>query len=239
MTEVDLFIPCFIDQLYPGIAFDTIKILEKLQVKTHYNPKQTCCGQPAFNSGYWTHAKQLAEKFFHDFSGERPIVAPSASCTAYIKNYSPELSDAEIFHKQYKQIGEQLFELTDFIVNQLKINNPQAEFHAKITYHDACAALREYGIKNEPRTLLKHVKGLQLIEMDDNEVCCGFGGTFAAKHSAISSAMTEQKVRNALKTGAEYIVSTEASCLMNINSYIRKHQLPIQCLHIAEILARK
>ncbi len=239
MTEVDLFIPCFIDQLYPGIAFDTIKTLEKLNVKTHYNPQQTCCGQPAFNSGYWKHAKLLAEKFFRDFSGERPIVAPSASCTAYIKNYSPELSDVDEFHNQYKQISTQLFELTDFIVNNLNIYDLQAEFHAKITYHDACAALREYGIKNEPRILLKHVKGLQLIEMNNSETCCGFGGTFAVKHAAISSAMTEQKVQNALETGAQFIVSTEASCLMNINGYIRKHKLPIQCLHIAEILARK
>ena len=235
--EVDIFIPCFIDQIYPQTAINVVKILEKLNVKVHYNTNQTCCGQIAFNSGFWDEAKALGEKLIKDFSTGRNVVGPSASCIGMVKNYYTELFYNSASHNECKDLQKRIFEFTDFLVNILKITDIGAEFNHKITYHDACAALREYGIKDEPRILLNNVKGLEIIEMKSNEVCCGFGGTFSVKHEAISTAMAEQKVQNALESGAEYIVSTESSCLMHLESYIKKHNLPLKTAHIADVLA--
>jgi len=232
--DIQLFIPCFIDQLYPQTGFNTIKILEKAGCTVHYNSNQTCCGQPAFNSGYWKETAQLAEKFLIDFNPDMPVVSPSGSCTGFIKNhYHKVLTDRpELLDRQ-----SNLFELSDFLVNVLKVENLGAKFPHKVTFHDSCSALREYGLKDEPRRLLAQVEGLELIEMEESDTCCGFGGTFAIKNSAISSAMAEKKILNALATGAEYIVSTEASCLLNINGYSKKHNLPIKGIHLADILA--
>ena len=140
-------------------------------------------------------------------------------------------------HLEYKRLQKNIFEFTDFLVNQLKVTDFGASFEHKVTYHDSCAALREYGLKDEPRTLLKNVAGIQLVEMKDNTVCCGFGGTFAVKHEAISAAMAEQKVLNAIDTEAEYIISTDSSCLMHQEGYINKNNLPIKTIHIADVLA--
>lgn len=235
--KVDLFVPCFIDQLYPDIAFNTLKLLKKLMIDVEYNPEQTCCGQATFNSGHWDETKNLATKFMNDFSSDRQIVSLSASCGGFIKNHYPELFKNTEKQEFATSLSNRVFELTDFIINKCKITNTDSEFNARITIHDSCSALREYRLKDEPRTLLKNVKGLEIIEMEESDVCCGFGGTFAAKFKAISTAMVERKVKNAIKTGAEYIVSTEASCLMNMDAYIRKNKLPIKTMHIANILA--
>ncbi|OQX81710.1 MAG: Fe-S oxidoreductase [Bacteroidetes bacterium 4484_249] len=234
---VDIFIPCFIDQIFPQTGMNMVKILKKLDVEVHYNENQTCCGQMAFNSGFWDEAKDLGQKFIKDFPNKRPVVAPSASCVGYVKNYYDKLFFNTAYHLEYKRLQKNMYELTDFLVNVLKVTNLSATFNHKVTYHDSCAALREYGIKDEPRELLKHVKGLELIEMKDTDVCCGFGGTFSVKHEAISTAMADQKVHNALETGAEYIVSTDSSCLMHQEGYIKKHKLPIKVIHIADVLA--
>lgn len=234
---VDIFIPCFIDQMYPETGFNMVKILEKIGCKVNYNTNQTCCGQPAYNSGYWDETREVAEKFLRDFPNDRPIISPSASCTGFVKNYYPELFKDTTLLREVKQLCKNLFEFSDYMVNRLKITNLNAEFNAVVTYHDACAALREYGIKDEPRELLKNVKGLELREMKDSDICCGFGGTFSVKFEAISTAMAEQKVQNAIDTGAEYIVSTEASCLMHLDAYIKKHNLPIKTIHIVDVLA--
>lgn len=234
---VEIFIPCFIDQLYPQTGFNFVKILEKAGCEIRYNPKQSCCGQPAYNSGYSKETAELAKKFVADFNESHPIVSPGGSCAGFVRNHYPDLLKGTSESHYCDSIVNNIFELTDFLVNKLNCVDLGAEFKAKVTYHDSCSALREYGIKQEPRTLLKNVKGLELIEMDDCEVCCGFGGTFAVKHSAISSAMVSQKIENAIKTGAEYIVTTEASCLINLEGYIKKNKLPIKAIHIADILA--
>jgi len=234
---VDLFIPCFIDQVYPQVGMNMVKIFEKLGVGVDYNTEQTCCGQMAFNSGFWEDARQMGEKFIRDFSNNRYIVAPSASCVGMVRNYYTEMFNNTSLHNQYKQIQKNIYEFSDFLVNVLNVEDIGAEFNSVITYHDACAAIREYGIKQQPRKLLSHVKGLQLNEMKDNEVCCGFGGTFSVKFEPISTAMGQQKVQNAIDSGAEYIVSTEASCLMHLQGYISKNKLPIKTMHIADVLA--
>ena len=236
--DIQLFIPCYIDQLYPETAFNTVKVLEKAGCTVHYNSEQTCCGQPAFNSGYWDEARTLAGKFMNDFKSDMPVVSPSGSCTGYIRNHYRKLFGGQPEKlAQLDALYPQIFELSDFLVNVLKVTDWEAAFPHKVTFHDSCSALREYGIKDEPRQLLRNVKGLELIEMCESDTCCGFGGTFAVKNAAISTAMDEKKVRNALETGAEFIISTEASCLMNINGYIQKHKLPIKGIHLADVLA--
>jgi L-lactate dehydrogenase complex protein LldE len=235
--DVDLFAPCFVDQLYPDTAESTRKLLEKAGMRVHYNPAQTCCGQPSFNSGYVKETRKLAEKFLRDFPGDRPIVGPSASCTGFIRNHYRGLFDSPQLRARCDKLAANIFELTDFLVNKTQITDFSATFEARITYHDACAALREYGIKREPRELLARVKGLELVEMEEPDTCCGFGGTFSVKMEPISTAMAQQKAEHALATGAAYIVSTEASCLMQLQTYIDKQKLPIRTLHIADLLA--
>jgi L-lactate dehydrogenase complex protein LldE len=234
---VDIFIPCFIDQIFPQTGLNMVKILEKLGVDVHYNGHQTCCGQMAFNSGFWDEAKDMGAKFIRDFPNDRPVISPSASCAGMIKNYYPWLFHNTAMHYEYKQLKKNMVEFTDFLVNVLKIDEVGAEFNHVVTYHDSCAALREYGIREEPRMLLSKVRGLTLIEMKNNDVCCGFGGTFSVKFEPISTAMAEQKVKHALETGAEYIVSTDSSCLMHQQAYIDKHQLPLKTIHIIDVLA--
>lgn len=235
--KVQLFIPCYIDQLYPQTAQNTLEILERAGCEVIYNPNQTCCGQPAFNSGYWPETKALAEKFFGDYDVNIPIVSPSGSCTGFIKNHYAKLfpNDSEKM-TLCNQVSSQLFELSDFLCNHLQILDLGAIFPHKVTLHHSCSSLREYGLTDEPERLLSHVKGLELIEMEESTTCCGFGGTFAIKHTDISTAMVEKKVKYALATGADYIVGTEASCLMNIDGYCQKHNLLIRGIHLADIL---
>lgn len=234
---VDIFIPCYIDQLYPETGFNMVRILEKLGIGVHYNPNQTCCGQVAFNAGFWDEAKAMGEKFIRDFPNDRYVVAPSASCVGMVRNYYDELFYNSALHNEYRQLKRNIYEFSDFLVNILKITQVDAVFEHKVTYHDSCAALREYGIKDEPRLLLSNVKGLELLEMKDADVCCGFGGTFAIKHEGISTAMAEQKIQNAMDTGAEYVTSTDISCLMHLEGYINKHHLPLKTIHLVDILA--
>ncbi len=235
--KVHLFIPCFVDQLYPETAFNMVKVLEKATCEVNYNTNQTCCGQPAFNAGMWNEARAVATKFVKDFENTDYIIAPSASCAGFVKNYYNKLFENSAIHNQVKNLGNKVFEFTSFLTDVLKIETYGAELNAKATYHDSCAALRECNIKEGPRRLLNKVKGLELIEMADNETCCGFGGTFAVKFESISIAMADQKINNALATGAEYIISTDLSCLLQLAGYAKTKALPIKTMHIADVLA--
>ena len=235
--DVDVFIPCFVDQLEPEIGKNLVKILEHVGCKVHYNPQQTCCGQPQFNSGYMKESRELAQKFLNDFAGERYIVSPGGSCTGFIKRRYASLFENENDKKAAEQLSNRLFDICDFLVNVLKIEDLGATFNAKVTVHDSCSALREYGMTTEPRTLLQHVKGLEIIEMEESTTCCGFGGTFSLKQKEISSAMVEQKVRFAQETGAESITGTEYSCLMNIKAYIDRNNISLKPIHIVNILS--
>jgi len=234
---VDIFIPCFIDQIYPETGMNMVKILEKIGLEVHYNPNQTCCGQSAYNNGFWDEAKLVGEKFIKDFPQNRPIICPSASCVGFVRNYYDQLFYNSALHNEYQLIKKNMYEFSDFLVNVLKIKDLGATFPYTVTYHDSCAALREYGLTTEPRTLLSFVHGLKLVEMNDNKSCCGAESSFSLKHEKISTSMAEQKVQNALATGAQYIVSTDASCLMHQEGYIKKQNLPIQTIHLIDVLA--
>lgn len=233
---VDIFVPCFVDQFSPQTAFNMIKILKKLGVEVHYNDKQTCCGQMAFNDGHWDKARDLGEKFINDFSNDRYIVAPTASCVEMVRNNYDKMFYNSSLHIKYKKVQSNIFEFTDFVVNILKKESFGSVFNSKITYHDSCSA-HKYGLADEPRTLLNNVEGIDLVEMKDSDECCGFGGVFSVKYEPISTAMAQQKVENALATGAEYIVSTDSSCLMHLQAYINKNKLNISTMHIIDVLA--
>lgn len=235
--NIQLFIPCFVDQLYPQTAFNMVKVLEKAGCTVQYNTNQTCCGQPAFNAGFWDDARDVCSKFIRDFKGAEYIVAPSASCVGFVRNYYSKLFENSSSHNDVRDLQKRTFELSEFLVNVLKIDDFGASFHAKATYHDSCAGLRECGIKDEPRKLLSNVKGLELVEMHEVETCCGFGGTFAVKFEPISIGMADQKVINAGNTGAQCIISTDLSCLMHIDGYIKHKGSKLQTMHLADVLA--
>jgi L-lactate dehydrogenase complex protein LldE len=235
--KVQIFIPCFIDQLYPETAFNMVKVLEKACCDVAYNTNQTCCGQPAFNAGFFEEAKAVAAKFIKDFDNTDYIVAPSASCVGFVRNYYAGLFENSSQHNVVKDLSKRIFEFTEFLTDILKIENFGAELNVRATYHDSCAALRECKIKEGPRALLKKVKGLELVEMAETETCCGFGGTFAVKFDGISSAMADQKINHAMETGASHIISTDLSCLMHLDGIISKKKLPLQTIHIADVLA--
>lgn len=235
--NVHLFIPCFIDQLYPQTGFNLVKVLEKTGCVVHYNTNQTCCGQPAFNAGFWDEARTVGAKFVNDFKDAEYIVGPSASCVGFVRNYYNKLFDNSSLHNEVKELTGRIYEFSEFLVNVLQVTDLGATLNGKATYHDSCAGLRECQIKQEPRKLLEKVRGLELTEMNDVETCCGFGGTFAVKFENISVAMGEQKVENALATGAQYLVSTDLSCLMHLQGYIRKKGYALQTMHLADVLA--
>lgn len=235
--NVQIFIPCFVDQLFPDTAFNMVKVLEKAGCTVTYNTSQTCCGQPAFNAGFRDESKAVCTKFLKDFRGTDYIVAPSASCVGFVRNYYSKLFENSSFHHDVADTGNRLYEFSEFLINVLKIENIGAALPGRATYHDSCAGLRECKIKAEPRKLLSHVKGLELAEMDDVETCCGFGGTFAVKFEAISIGMGEQKVENALATDAQYVISTDLSCLMHLQGYINQKGYSLQTLHLADVLA--
>jgi L-lactate dehydrogenase complex protein LldE len=235
--RVQLFIPCFVDQLYPQTAFNMVKVLEKACCDVEYNTNQTCCGQAAFNAGFWNEAKTVASKFIQDFDTPDYIVAPSASCVGFVRNYYRRLFEDSSQHNLVKNLTGKIFEFTEFLIKVLKIDNYGAQLNVKATYHDSCAALRECKIREEPRRLLEKVKGLELVEMKETETCCGFGGTFAVKFEDISHAMADQKIGHAMNTGATHIMSTDLSCLMHLQGIITKKNIPITTMHIADVLA--
>jgi L-lactate dehydrogenase complex protein LldE len=234
---VQLFVPCFVDQLYPDVAFNTIKVLEKAGCTVKYNAQQTCCGQPAFNAGFWGEAKDVCTKFVQDFDGADYIVSPSASCAGFVRNNYNKLFENNAFQSPAKKVANRIYELSEFLVKILNVTNLGAKFEGKATYHDSCAGLRECHIKSEPRTLLSVVEGLELIEMKDTDICCGFGGSFAVKFDTISVSMADQKIESALTTDADYLISTDMSCLMHLDGRMKHNGQSLKVVHLAEVLA--
>lgn len=226
------------DQLYPEVGMNTVKILEKVGCKVLYNDNQTCCGQPAFNAGYMKESKTVCSKFLKDFSGDDIIVAPSGSCVGFIRSNVDHFFGDGLHKEEASLIKNNIYELSEFLLDIKKVDDLGASFNAKATYHDACGALRECGIKEGPRKLLSKVKGLELLENTETETCCGFGGTFAIKYEPISIGMAHTKVKSAQEVEAEYIISTDVSCLMHLEGYINKQGIQLKTIHIADVLSK-
>ncbi len=232
---VALFIPCYIDQFYPKIAEDTATILKRLGVPLLFPDEQTCCGQPAFNSGYWEEAGRVIRHFCNTFRDCRYIVSPSGSCTAMARVFFEQVdSRAEI-----TDVGRRVYELAEFLVEVMGVTDTGARFARKVTFHSGCHGRRELGVLEQPLTLLRNVRDLEYCELPNMEECCGFGGTFSVKMAGTSLAMGRTKVANILKTGAEAVVSSDISCLMHIGGIMRKtpEAEHIETLHIANVLA--
>ena len=232
---VTLFIPCFVDALFPRAGISMVQILERLGHTVVCPVEITCCGQPPFNSGYWDEARPVAAKVLEQLKDAEAVVIGSGSCGAMVKKFYPELFAKTPQAELAKQVASRTWEFSDFLVNKLGVTDLGAKFPHKVTYHDGCHGLRELGIKTSPRALLGQVGGLQLVEMKD-EICCGFGGTFAAKFPMISTAMGEVKCNNAIETGADYIVSGDSSCLMHIQGLLSRQGKPIKTISLAEVL---
>ncbi len=235
--RISLFVPCFVDQFYPQVGLGMIKVFERLGHQVEYPEDQTCCGQPAFNSGYWTEARVVTERMLKVFRDAEVIVGASGSCGAMLKIFSPDLFRGTAHEKEALALSSKVHEFSSFLVNVLGVADVGATFSGKVTFHDGCHGLRELGIKQEPRKLLKNVRGLEFIEMQEAETCCGFGGTFAVKFPEISTAMAEVKCASVSETQADYVVSNDSSCLMQIQGLLNRQKNPVRTLHLAEVLA--
>jgi L-lactate dehydrogenase complex protein LldE len=235
---VTLFIPCFVDALYPRAGISMVEILERLGHTVECPERIACCGQPPFNSGYWDEARAIAAPVLEQLKNAEAIVIGSGSCGAMVKKFYPELFAKTPQAELAQQVAARTWEFSDFLVNKLGVTDLGAKFPHKVTYHDGCHGLRELGIKTSPRALLGKVSGLQLVEMKD-EICCGFGGTFSTKFPMISTAMGEVKCANAAETGAEYIVSGDSSCLMHIQGLLSRQGKPLKTISLAEVLNQK
>jgi len=235
-VKITLFIPCFIDACFPKAGAGAVEILERLGHTVEYPRELTCCGQPAFNSGYWEESRTTAIKVLERLKDAEVVVIVSGSCGAMIKNFYPELFTGTEHEEAARALAAKVYEFSDFLVTKLGVTDLGAKFPHKVTFHDGCHGLRELGIKQQPRTLLAHVRGLELVEMGEAESCCGFGGTFSAKFPMISTAMGENKYGSALETGAEYIVSNDSSCLMHIQGLVDRQGKPLRTIHLAELL---
>jgi L-lactate dehydrogenase complex protein LldE len=236
---ITLFIPCFVDALFPRAGISMVEILERLGHQIVCPERIVCCGQPPFNSGYWDEAHTVAAKVLEQLKDAEVIVIGSGSCGAMLKNFYPELFKDTPQLDLAKQISSRTWEFSEFLVKKLRVTDLGAKFSHKVTFHDGCHGLRELGIKKSPRELLGNVQGLQLVEMAEVETCCGFGGTFAAKFPMISTAMGEVKCANATETGADYIVSNDSSCLMHLQGLLSRQGSKLKTIHLAEVLNQK
>jgi len=237
--RVALFVTCLVDAIRPEIGFSTLKLLESAGCEVVVPEGQTCCGQPAYNSGDSSTARALAEKVLREFDGFEYVVIPSGSCGGQIKHQYIELfRDHPDLKSRAENLASRIFELTDFLTNVLRVETLPSTFAGHITYHDSCSGLREMGVKSQPRALLAKLPGVRLTEMKDCEQCCGFGGTFSVKYGDISGAIVDEKCRNVRASGADAVVLGDLGCILNIEGRLRRTgDTTTRVLHVAQVLA--
>lgn len=236
--RLGLFVTCLVDMMRPSVGFAAVKLLEDAGCTVEVPQAQTCCGQPAFNSGDKATAADLARNVIAAFKGYDFVVVPSGSCGGMIVKHYPELfAEGSADHAAAVELSGRTHELVSFLTRVMKVERVEAQFAARATYHDSCSGLRELGIKAEPRQLLASVEGVSLREMTDSEVCCGFGGTFCVKYPDISDKMLEKKVKHITATGADTLIAGDMGCLMNMAGKLKREGSAIKVRHIAEVLA--
>jgi L-lactate dehydrogenase complex protein LldE len=239
-TRVSLFVTCLVDQLFPRVGMAMAEVLERVGYVVDFPEDQTCCGQPAFNSGYRAEARTVGRHFLDTFEDCEAVVVPSGSCTAMIVHHF-----AEMFHKEPETLArvhaleKRVWEFSTFLTQVARVDDVGARMEAAVTFHDGCHGLRELGVKEAPRRLLSHVRGLELREMLPAEECCGFGGTFAVKFSELSGAMVRTKIEAIQRTGAGTVISADPSCLMQIQGALSRAGSKIATMHLAEVLASR
>jgi L-lactate dehydrogenase complex protein LldE len=238
--RVALFITCLADQVFPHVGECAVEVLRRLEVEVTFDPRQTCCGQPAFNTGFRDEAREVATRVLDLFDDVDYVVAPSGSCSSMVRVFYPELFVHDPPRlKKAENLQGRFFEFSEFLVKVLGVEDVGASFPHRVAYHDSCHLLRELHVEDEPRRLLRAVRGIELIEMQDHRLCCGFGGTFSVKFPEVSVAMGQDKVLAATEAGAEYLVANDAGCLMHLAGVIHRQSLGLKTLHLAELLAQR
>jgi len=234
--KVTLFATCLVDMFKSDVGKATVELLERLGCEIDFPESQVCCGQPTYNSGYVEEAKPAMKQMIDTFQHAEYVVSPSGSCAYMFHEYQHIFKDDPVYGPKAQELAAKTYELTEFIVDVLKIEDVGATFPGKVTYHTSCHMTRLLGVRKAPITLLKNVKGLEYIELPGKENCCGFGGTFSVKMGQISEQMVNEKVQHVEETGADYLIGADASCLMNIGGRITRQGKPIKVMHIAEVL---
>lgn len=241
--RVALFVPCYVDQFYPDVAMATLELLESLDCQVEFPESQTCCGQPMANTGCWEDARPLARRFVEIFKEYEYVVCPSGSCTSMVTHHYHDLLGDDA---AYAQLQKRTFELTEFLLDVLKVESLPGRFPTKVGLHNSCHGLRELRLGrssermetdfSKARKLLAMIDGVELVELSRNDECCGFGGTFAVSEEAVSCMMGEDRIHDHLQAGAEVIAGGDMSCLMHLDGLIRRKKLPLRVMHLAQIL---
>lgn len=235
--NVSLFIPCFVDQMTPQVGLAVVQVLERLGHRVEFRAAQTCCGQPSFNAGYWDEARAVAVRAVEVFAGAEAVVGPSGSCVAMMRVFYPQLLAGTPHEQDALDLAARTFEFGEFLVDKLGVTDVGARFPHRVTYHDGCHGLRELRIKEAPRALLRAVRDLELVECDEPESCCGFGGLFSVKFPMISTAMAEVKGGSLERTDCDYIVSSDPSCQLQLDGWLTRVGKRARTVHLAEVLA--
>ncbi|WP_126427805.1 (Fe-S)-binding protein [Brevibacillus marinus] len=237
--KVSLFITCLSDVFFPEVGKSVVEVLERLGVEVDFPEAQTCCGQPAYNSGYHREAKEAAKKLIEAFASSEYVVSPSGSCVSMIRHYYPKLfADDPAWQSRAEELVQKTYEFSEFLVRVLGVTELDARFPAQATYHQSCHMCRGLGVKEEPLQLLASVEGLNQTELPYAHDCCGFGGTFASKMSPISEAMVDEKIRHLEESGASLLIGSDMGCLMNIAGRLQRTGKSIRVMHVAEVLAK-
>lgn len=234
--KVSLFITCLSDAVYPRVGEAMARLLARYGVQLEFPQVQTCCGQPAYNSGYWDEARTAARTIVSAFEDSNFVVSPSGSCTYMLHHYPELFKDEPEWLEKARELERKTYEFTQFLIKVLDVKDLGAVFPHKVTYHPSCHGSRLLGVKDEPLELLRSVKDLELVPLPFAEDCCGFGGTFAVKMPDISGAMVTEKGDHILESQAEVLVGLDMACLMNIAGHLRYRNEPVRVMHLAELL---
>ena len=237
--KVSLFVTCIVDQMWTSVGASTVEVLRRVGCQVEFDDRQTCCGQPAFNTGYRDEARQVARRFIRIFEESKAdaIVSPSGSCTAMVHHFPELFAGDALWTERAKVIASRTHELSTFLVRVLKKEDVGASWSGKLTWHDACHGLRDLNVKSEPRALIRNVRGADFVEIENAESCCGFGGTFSVKYPEISVAILDQKIEAIERAGVQAVVSGDASCLMQIGGRLSRKGSKVRAMHLAELLA--
>jgi L-lactate dehydrogenase complex protein LldE len=240
MPRASIFVTCIVDQLFPQVGMAVVEVLERIGWQADFPERQTCCGQPAFNTGYRDEARTVARHFLEVFRDAEYIIVPSGSCASMIAHQYEDLFQEEPeWLELARGLGPRIWEFSKFLLEVARVEDVGAHLERVVTFHDSCHGLRELGIKEGPRRLLSRVRGLSLREMDAAEECCGFGGTFSVKFPGISGAMARTKIDSIQRSGAELVVGIDASCLLQIQGALSRAGLAVGTMHLAEVLAHR
>jgi len=236
--KVSLFVTCLVDQLWTSIGVSSVEVLRRVGCEVEFDRRQTCCAQPAFNTGYRKEAREVAQRFIriYEESDAEAIVSPSGSCTAMVRHYPELFADDPEWLPRAEAIAARTHELSSFLIRVLKVEDVGASWTGKLTWHDACHGLRDLNLKHEPRTLIRNVRGAEFVELEHADACCGFGGTFSVKYPEISVAILDQKIDAIERAGVQAVISGDASCLMQIGGRLSRKASKVRVMHLAELL---